>query len=325
MRYLTELICQLYRLTDHHKLTAATFKNLADIKLVKPTADADTILQLENIFSEYSLRYIDRDLAEILSNIITIDKKHSLDFDFNKIQSLTASKSFGCGWNKIINGSWFENLYSWGEGMYPAQNMKAENISDWEDNIWHIEHEGFNPRDPINVTYYSWLDRYVASNSGGSHHAAMVVYQSVRDKLEYKREAVIEQLSINSSTVEILDQNYYSFIFQIKRPQNKNEIYTSEYEFTDALKELVENRYTILNPVNYVSDIKLVFIPKHALKTNNKTFRNWFYSVTSCGKIISLPEYLKNPAHYHTHHYSHELNSITLGDSSRKYRLREDS
>ena len=47
MRYLTELICKLYRLTDHHKLTTATFKNLADIKLFKPTADADTILQLE--------------------------------------------------------------------------------------------------------------------------------------------------------------------------------------------------------------------------------------------------------------------------------------
>ncbi|EKB7351513.1 hypothetical protein OOV45_004432, partial [Salmonella enterica subsp. enterica serovar Infantis] len=232
MRYLTELICKLYRLTDHHKLTAATFKNLADIKLVEPTADADTILQLENIFSEYSLRYIDRDLAEILSNIITTDKNHSLDFDFNKIQSLTASKSFGCGWNKVINGSWFKNLYSWGEGMYPAQNLKAENISDWEDNIWHIEHEGFNPRDPINVKYYSWLDRYVALNSGGSHHAAMVVYQSVRDKLEYKREAVIEQLSINSNTVEILGQNYYSFIFQIKHPSNKTENYTSEYEFT---------------------------------------------------------------------------------------------
>ncbi|HAE3458949.1 TPA_asm: hypothetical protein G3979_004662, partial [Salmonella enterica] len=101
MRYLTELICDLYRLTDHHKLTTATFKNLADIKLFKPTADADTILQLENIFSEYSLRYIDKDLAEILSNLITTDKKHSLDFDFNKIQSLTDSKSFGCGWSKV--------------------------------------------------------------------------------------------------------------------------------------------------------------------------------------------------------------------------------
>ncbi|ECW2964645.1 hypothetical protein F3X75_22425 [Salmonella enterica subsp. enterica] len=325
MRYLTELICQLYRLTDHHKLTEATFKSLADIELVKPTADADTILQLENIFGEYSLGSIDKDLAEILSNIITIDKKHSQDFDFNKIQSLTASKSFGCGWNKIINGSWFENLHSWGEGMYPAENMKAENMTDWKENIWHIEHEGFSPRYPINVTYYSWLDRYVASNSGGSHHAALVVYQSVRDKLEYKREALIEKLSINSSAVEILDQKYYSFILQIKRPQNKNETHTSEYEFTDALKEFVEKKYTILKPVNYVSNIKLFFIPKDELKTNNKTFHNWFHSAISCGKIISLPEYLKNPAHYHTHHYSHELNSITLGDPSRKYKQREDS
>lgn len=325
MRYLTELICQLYRLTDHHKLTTATFKNLADIKLVKPTADADTILQLENIFSEYSLRYIDRDLAEILSNLITTDKKHSLDFDFNKIQSLTDSESFGCGWSKVINGSWFENLYSWGEGMYPAKNLKAEDISDWKDNVWHIEHEGFSLRAPINVTYYSWLDRYVASNSGGSHHAAIVVYQSVRDGLEYKREAVIEQLSIESNTVKILDKNYYSFIFQIKPPHKKTGIYTSEYEFTDALKDFVQNRHTILKPVNYVSNIKLAFIPKDALKINKETFRNWFYSSISSGKIISLPDYLKNPAHYHTHYYSHELDSITLGDPSRKYKLRGDS
>ncbi|HHO9790997.1 TPA: DUF6685 family protein [Escherichia coli] len=318
-------MCKLYRLTDHHKLTTATFKNLADIKLFKPTADADTILQLENIFSEYSLRYIDRDLAEILSNLITTDNKHSLDFDFNKIQSLTDSKSFGCGWSKVINGSWFKDLYSWGEGMYPAKNLKAENISDWEDNIWHIEHEGFNSRDPINVKYYSWLDRYVALNSGGSHHAAMVVYQSVRDRLEYKREAVIEQLSINSNTVEILGQNYYSFIFQIKQPSNKTENYTSEYEFTDALKDFGQNRHTTLKPVNYVSNIKLAFIPKDALKTSSETFRNWFYSAISYGKIISLPDYLKNPAHYHTHHYSHELDSITLGNPSRKYKLRGDS
>lgn len=325
MRYLTELICDLYRLTDHHKLTTATFKNLADIKLFKPTADADTILQLENIFSEYSLRYIDKDLAKILSNLITTDKKHSLDFDFNKIQSLTDSKSFGCGWSKVINGSWFKDLYSWGEGMYPAENLKAENILDWKDNIWHIEHEGFPPRPPINVKYYSWFDRYVASNSGGSHHAAMVVYQSVRDGLEYKREAVIKQLSIDPGTVEILDKNYYSFIFQIKTLNKETRIYTSEYEFTDALKDFGQNRHTILKPVNYVSNIKLVFIPKDALKTNSETFRNWFHSAISCGKIISLPDYLKNPAHYHTLHYSHEVDSITLGDPSRKFKLKGDS
>ena len=81
MRYLTELICQLYRLTDHHKLTAATFKNLADIKLVEPTADADTILQLENIFSEYSLRYIDRDLGND-SNLLIVFYVQIMPDDF---------------------------------------------------------------------------------------------------------------------------------------------------------------------------------------------------------------------------------------------------
>lgn len=32
--------------------------------------------------------------------------------------------------------------------MYPAENLKAENILDWKDNIWHIEHEGF-PHAPL--------------------------------------------------------------------------------------------------------------------------------------------------------------------------------
>ncbi len=86
-----------------------------------------------------------------------------------------------------------------------------------------------------------------------------------------------------------------------------------------------QNRHTTLKPVNYVSNIKLAFIPKDALKTNSETFRNWFYSAISYGKIISLPDYLKNPAHYHTHHYSHELDSITLGNPSRKYKLIGDS
>ena len=71
--------------------------------------------------------------------------------------------------------------------------------------------------------------------------------------------------------------------------------------------------------------IKLAFIPKDALKTNSETFRNWFYSAISYGKIISLPDYLKNPAHYHTLHYSHEVDSITLGDPSRKFKLKGDS
>lgn len=116
-------------------------------------------------------------------------------FDFNKIQSLTASKSFGGMYNGAINGSWFNDLYSWGNAMYPDERMKAENEEDWKRNTSHIESEGFSKSRPINVIYYEWLDRYLASNSGGSHHAALVVYQSIRDKIKYEREANLKSIS----------------------------------------------------------------------------------------------------------------------------------
>lgn len=319
MRYLTELIFQLYKLTDHYKLTTATYRNLEDIKLVKPTADANTVLQLEALFSDYSLRYVDKSLAEILSTIISTERKQIQDFDFNKIQSLTASKSFGTGCHKVINGSWFKDVYSWGRGMYPAENLKSENMSDWHNNVWHIEHEGFYTRDPINITYYSWLDRYVASNGGGSHHAAMVVYQSVRDSLEYKREAIIEQLAINNDCIERLENEYYSFIFKAKKPLKAGG-FSFKHEFINILEVVVGNNIHQLSPVHYHSDINFIFIQKDKLKMNNKIFLNWLSAGITSGKIISFPEYLKNPSYFHHTCYSHELDSITLGDPCREYK-----
>jgi hypothetical protein len=320
MWYLTELIFQLYKFTDHYKLTTATYKNLENIKLVKPTADANTILRLEALFSDYSLKYVDKRLAEILSTIISTETKQTKDFDFNKIQSLTASKSFGSGWHKVINGSWFKDIYSWGRGMYPANNLKAEDMSDWHDNVWHIEHEGFYPRDPINITYYSWLDRYVASNSGGSHHAAMVVYQSVRDSLEYKREAVIELLAINNNSINRLEKDYYSFIFQARKPLNDRSYYSFKNEFIDILKNVVSNQIHQLSSVHYHSEIHLIFIQKDKITMNHKAFLNWFSAGITSGKLISLPEYLINPSNFHNSYYSHELDSITLGDPCREYK-----
>jgi hypothetical protein len=149
------IISWLHKATPHCKLNAAIFKNLEDIKLVIPTADAKTILRLDELFNDHSLTLINNDLAESLRSIIDIEKEEIKDFNFNEIQSLTNSKSFGAGLYKTINGSWFKDLHSWGKGMYSAKNMKAEDDSDWQDNIWHIEHEGFPPRDPLHILYYS--------------------------------------------------------------------------------------------------------------------------------------------------------------------------
>ncbi|MBE8614523.1 hypothetical protein CYG68_19385 [Morganella morganii] len=91
--------------------------------------------------------------------------------------------------------------------MYPEKNLKAENTEGWKRNISHIEGEGFFRESPIRLTYYKFFNRYVASNSGGSHHAAMVVYQSLHYNLEYKREGKIDAIDINIEKITEL-QNY---------------------------------------------------------------------------------------------------------------------
>lgn len=319
MGMLNEAILKIYKFTDHSKLTTATYRSLEDIRLVKPTADADTIIQLEKIFSEHALKYVTPELADILSILIKKEKTYDLSFEFNKINSLTASKSFGCSWNKTINGSWFTDLYSWGEAMYPAKNLKAENLSDWNDNKDHIEGEGFHLSRPISVRYYSWLDRYVASNSGGSHHAAMVVYQSLRDKLHYNREAIIETLSINKEALRKIGKDYFSFIFQSKRTCDEYGNYTSESDFEYALQNFIKNRPDFLNQPNYINDTKIAFISKKNLKGNKCIFQEWFEFAIDCGKIIDLSRYMENPLKFHKHDYSHGVDAITLGDPARKY------
>ncbi len=319
MKGLSGIILYLYKHTKHYKLTVAANKSLENIKLVKPTADADTIFQLERIFDEYSLKYVRPELAAILSSVLEKEEILEPAFDFYKIQSLTASKSFGCSWTKTVNGSWFEDLYSWGQSMYPAKNLKAENLSDWDDNKCHIENEGFSLRSPISVTYYSWLNRYVASNTGGSHHAAMVVYQSVRDKLPYTREALIEKISINTEIIGKLDESYYSFIFQSKRIHDDYHNYFLVEDFEYELHNFIESKPDYLKQNNYVDDVKIAFIPKTSLSGKEKVFEDWYKNAIDCEKIISFPRYLENPAIFHKHDYSHGIDLITLGDPARKY------
>lgn len=319
MRGLNEIILYLYKRTKHHKITIATHKSLEDIRLVKPTADADTIFQLERLFDEYSLKYVRPELAAILSKIIKKEEIHDPAFDFNKIQSLTASKSFGCSWTKTVNGSWFKDLYSWGQSMYPAENLKAEDLSDWEDNKYHIENEGFSPKSPISVTYYSWLNRYVASNTGGSHHAAMVVYQSVRDKLPYKREALIEKISIKTEVIEKLEESYFSFIFQSKKNHDDYHNYFLVEDFEYELHDFIESKPDYIKQNNYIDDVKIAFIPKVSLTGKENVFHDWYKNAIDCEKIIPFPRYLENPASFHKQDYSHALDLITLGNPARKY------
>ncbi|GAB7218116.1 DUF6685 family protein [Dickeya oryzae] len=286
---------------------------LDDISLYQPTADASTILQLESIFDGSAVKHLSADLRSILEKMVITNEIRDPDFDFKKIESLTASKGFGEGFIPHINGSWFNNIHDWGKGMYPGENLRSETLQDWNNNVRHIESEGFTRNWPIRVTYYGWYKRYVASNSGGSHHAAKVVYQGCRDNLTYNRESVVEYLSINIDSIQELEYRYYSFIFLLRKQHSNSQVIDASAGFKILLSNLLNSEIEYLRPTHYRDNIVLAFISKEKLNGRETEFEMWMNTATLAGKIIPLSEYLKNPGAFHTKPYLHSVSGIYLG------------
>lgn len=285
---------------------------LDDVTLFRPTADADTLLRLDTVFTDYLMEHLPEELQRILAKIVSSTKSAVPDFDFRKIESLTASKGFGKGHNPHINGSWYKNLSAWGKGMFPGKNLRSETLQDWQDNIRHIEREGFRRDGAVNVLYYEWYKRYVVSNTGGSHHAAKVIYQALRDNLTYNREAVVEYLFIDTEAVHELEARYVAFIYRPKKEDGtgyRRDAYTG---FQLSLSELVGDHIGYLEPVHYSENIRLAFIPRSGLKLDEARLSQWMSTAIQAGKIISLTDYLKDPEPFHVKSYVHEVNAPLL-------------
>ncbi|EMH2397398.1 hypothetical protein AB9W60_003378 [Proteus mirabilis] len=303
------IIAFIYKTTDNYVIDQLNDVNLGKVELYKPTADSNTILRWDELFKNYMVRGFPTEIKDIITNLCRIEKTIDYFFDFNKIQSLTASKSFGGIPDGAINGSWFYDLYSWGRAMYPDERMKAENEDDWKRNIAHIESEGFRKCRPINVIYYEWLNRFVAPNTGGSHHAALVVYQSIRDKIKYTRETILEKVSLNSYYIRMLDNEYYSFI--INNDSNPKSLSESD-KFINVITELISTHISILKPVHSYQNLMIIFIPKESLKIDSELFNNWINKAHDQKKIINLPNYFRLPNEYHTKPYLHELRYLKM-------------
>lgn len=296
-----------------YRMTEGALLFLDDVSLFRPTADADTLLQLEQVFGCSSLAssQLPAELRQILENLIARETVLDPEFDFGRIESLTASSSFGEGGNPTINGSWFRNLEAWGKGMYPGANLPDDTREDWEVNVSHIEGGGFSRNTPVRVTHYGWYDRYVASNSDGSHHAAKVIWQCHRDKIPYRREAEIENLSIDADAVRELEAGYFSFLFLSRRD---NQYSYNDTQFRLLMSSQVSRKVRYLKPLRYYQNLTFAFIAKAELKSRQTVFSNWMTTAAEAGKIIPLPDYLKNPQAYHNKPYLHEIRDIYLGE-----------
>ncbi|WP_050767660.1 DUF6685 family protein [Providencia rustigianii] len=300
-------ILKLYQTTEYHIIDKLNNFNLEKIELYKPAVDSYTFIRWDFNFDEYRIRKLPVDLKDILGKILITEESMDYVFDFNRIQSLTASKSFVESFERK-KSSHHTDLYTWGKSMYPSDNMKAVTKDDWLKNIKHIENQGFNPVRPIRVNYYEWLDRYLGLNDGGSHHAALVVYQSIRDSFEYTREVKLKKLSFNKDYIQKLDNEYLSFMI-INDDSNESESVSESLIFTNYIRSTISEKISIFIPLHYYLNLKIIFIPKKSLKIDFNIFNDWLIQTHNNKKIISFISYLKNPHKYHIKTYTHEPRS----------------
>ena len=285
-------------------------------KIFKATADADTILDWDRIFNDSCNDTLPESIRATLLSCITKSTYNDDRFDFGKIDSLTCSKSFGQSWVRTVNGSWFNTIADWGRAMYPSQNLSGLTNSDLEGNIAHIELEGFSTRSPLNIKYFSWLDRYICSNSGGSHHAAMLSYQLKHSKLSYHRAASIVNYECDYKPIIKLEELGYYFI--IIGGQGYSDSSFEKLDSREIMHELVrvvcEFRLRNATP----NDSRAYLFHQSDIILSDASFISWYRHQLEKGSIWRLSDIMKNPVRYCTSPYLHEVDYISLGDPCRK-------
>ncbi|MCC3807680.1 hypothetical protein IB292_21915 [Vibrio parahaemolyticus] len=316
--------------TEEWQLSLLNQINLETPKFYAPSADGELLVHWELIFQSVPSLYRDYFNQLIVERTETVEH-----FDFGLIDSLCASKSFGrTHWN-CINGSWFHSVSAWGAGMYPThdgldidmycnQSLAGLDQSDWVENISHIKREGFR-KDGIIVHHYDWLGRYECINSGGSHHAAMLIHQIRTQKLSYTRKAIVTYYSLNLEPLyQFLECGYLAFVTTPK-------CYFAPYGDDSLLLRHVLNGYFCQNVYDVglrgctPNGATIVIMNKSDLKISLNVFEKWYNRQIKIGKIIPLIDLLSNTLKYCVTPYNHKLDSIYLGDPLRRsdIKLRE--
>ena len=308
-----KIIERLYLKTKTGILSTLNQIPLSRPRFYKPTADGQTLLNWGEILkrSNSTDGYAGYDASQVkrtLLSLVSTSEHKEERFDFSKIQSLSSSKGFGQSFINTINGSWFDDIASWGASMYFNDKMAAATSEDWEKNISHVESNAFQKGKPITVHYLSWIDRYYAPQSGGSHHSALVAYQIKHQNRRYEREAIVIKHSLDTFLLNMLQETHYAFVTGAKLDDKRNSplALTIHQHICEGFFEL-----GIPNSVNQTS---LIVIPKDGLLVPNDVFEEWLECKIKNRQAIHFIDLLENHGDYCTEPYIHEIDTITLGD-----------
>jgi len=320
---LKEYIINQYKLTPQFYEWKLSSVHLRAPRFYYPTADESTLICWQRVLGNCAGN-LPGDVSKSLSQVVKLTTHEEAEFDFGRIDTFTRSKSFGRSFNSKINGSWFRNVAEWGKGMYPSfdqdeeKNFSALDEQDFKRNIHHIEHkEGFISGSKIDVRYYAWYDRFVAPQTGGSHHAALAIYQIRYQKRHYTREAIVKSYQIDLAPVNRLKEKYWLFVIDSK---SLNCVHEGEY-YKDVhyiFQEVLNIEVALLYIENSVDkDAVIVCIEKKEV-LHSGVFERWYQLQVEENNIIPLATLLGDTMAYCNTRYEHELNNIYLGDPSRE-------
>ncbi|CAH7369235.1 conserved hypothetical protein [Vibrio crassostreae] len=320
-----EMAREVMTRSDEWKLSLLNQFELTKPKLYVPSADGDLLLNWRTILDPY---WYNRDFVEVnefLAQVVQQHREEDDEFDFGLIDSLAASKSFGRGFTSQINGSWFRNVSDWGAGMFPSHEgvfdcrsgLSGLDEIDWEENLEHIRREGFN-RERILVYYYDWLKRYECCNSGGSHHAAMLIHQIKTQNYSHTRKAEVVRCSLDTAPIKrMLEKGYVAFV------TGEETFFAPDGSWSLAVgygiqRHISDEVYEIPMGTCSPNQAKIIIFNKSNLHVPEGVFYTWYERQVKMGRIIPLLDLLENTISYCKTPYLHELDSIYLGDPLRR-------
>lgn len=192
---------------------------LKEVSIPPVTVDGEaSLIRLEHMTHGISWTHVYGSSPELqpvkdaISAFISIENTYDEHFDFKKLQSFSASKSF-MTWSERANASKYIDALEWGQNMWEGDNLAFTTDLDFQNNIAHLMGEGIGSSGEINVSIYAWHDeRILWSNSGGSHHGAALIRQMHTQNREFYCKAKITRYSINKHVLTTVLDDFYLLI-----------------------------------------------------------------------------------------------------------------
>lgn len=173
--------------------------------------DLDVFINIEN-------SYKNDDVQTLFSKLIKTHDENS-QIDIKEIDSISSSKS---KWDYS-----FDSIYLFGKNVYVDRDCKWS----FEKCITHIT----SRKDILDISYYSWNNKYTWHNSDGSHHFAVASFLATNEKIEHEFNCNLTIKKIDEEIAKNLLNTFDMFVIHQNCRYELNDCFDYDISMYDIL------------------------------------------------------------------------------------------